>query len=112
MRVGTLVLTQENKYLIDKELPDKPAWDKEWLRYLVVSCKGIDASPATIKDMPRWIKQKQGKPWDLNLGISTLAVNPPDLLLITRVYDEGEGPKFRLDDWELVDVEVWKRKEK
>ena len=108
MRVGALLLTQEDKYLIDGALPARPPYDKDWLEYLCSCATGITYSPATGKTLPEWAK-KPAYEWDLNLGIATLD-DEPDILLVTRTYDEGEGPEFRLDDWELVDVQVYRRR--
>ena len=110
MRVGALLLTQEDKYLIDGALPARPPYDKDWLEYLCSCATGITYSPATGKTLPEWAK-KPAYEWDLNLGIATLN-DEPDILLVTRTYDVGDGPEFRMGDWELVDVQVYKRRNK
>lgn len=108
MRVGALLLTSQNQYLINDRLPYRPVWDKEWLKYLCDNANGITYSPNTSKDLPLWAK-KPNMDWDLNLGIATFE-DKPDLLLITRSPDHGIGPEFRLDEYEKVNVEVWRRK--
>ena len=108
MRIGALLLDQNDNYLIEGRLPNRPAWDKNWLKYLCENANGIIYSPATAKDLPEWAK-KPAIDWDLNLGISTLEAKP-DLLLITRSTEQNRGTKFRLDEWERVPVEVWRRK--
>ena len=108
MRVGALLLDQNDNYLVSGKLPTRPNWDKDWLKYLCECANGIIYSPSTAKDLPAWAKKPNGD-WDLNLGIATLA-NQPDLLLVTRSESSGAGKRFRLDEWERVEVEVYRRK--
>ena len=108
MRIGALLLDQNDNYLIDNRLPERPEWDKTWLKYLCDNSSGIVYSPSTAKDLPNWAKKPSGD-WDLNLGISTLE-SKPDLLLITRSEERCNGKRFRLDEWERVEVEVYRRK--
>ena len=110
MRIGSILLDFNDNYLVDNRLPARPEWDKGWLKYLCEAASGITYSPSTGKDLPDWAKKPSGD-WDLNLGIATLE-DQPDLLLVSRSYTAGlNGKVFRLDNWERVPVEVWKRRE-
>lgn len=111
MRIGALLLTREDSYLVHNRLPAGPYWDKEWLKYLVDHSQGIKASATTLADMPEWITQKYDPlNYDLNLGIKTLYQEPPDLLLVTRSAERGDmNHQFFMDGWEKVEVEVYRR---
>ena len=69
MRMGALLLDQNDNYMVNDKLPVRPEWDKEWLKYLCDNAKGIVYSPKTSKDLPEWAKKPSGD-WDLNLGIA------------------------------------------
>jgi len=108
MRIGALLLDGNDNYLINDRLPKRPEWDKGWLKYLCERANGITYSVNTGKTLPKWAK-KPGIDWDLNLGIATIGEDI-DLLLISRSDEKGIGKKFRLDEWEKVEVEVYRRK--
>ena len=109
MRVGSILLSQDDKYLIDGRLPHRPDWDKDWLKYLCDCAEGIIYSSSTAKDLPKWAK-KPLSIWDLNLGISTFKDAAPDLLFVVRSEEIGKGKQFDLSEWEKVEVEVYRRK--
>jgi len=106
MRVGIALLTKDNVYSINDELPIRPSDDKEILQYLIDRCKGFVCSMNTEKKLPiKWLE----KPFmdDLNLGIETFETHPPDILLINRSSDTRDGKKLRLDGWKKTNLEVW-----
>ena len=109
MKIGSLLLDWNDNYSVVGQLPDRPEWDKDWLKYLCENAEGITYSPSTSRELPDWAKKPRGD-WDLNLGIATLE-DKPALLLITRSYSTNpNGKRFRLDEWEQIPVEVWRRK--
>jgi len=106
MKIGIALLTKDNVYSIEGELPTRPTGDKEILEYLIDRCEGFVCSRNTEKKLPiRWLE----KPFtnDLNLGIETFKTYPPDILLINRSSDTREGKKLRLDGWKKTNLEVW-----
>jgi len=89
MKVGIILLSQDNFY-VDKHnnLPKRPKFDKELLKAL---CKGqrVVVGPNTRHAMPPSILGTTTQvPWedeyDLNLGMVTLQINPPNLLIVVR----------------------------
>ena len=101
-----IVLTDSNgRYRDDSgALPQRPAYDKPLL-LSVVAGKNVLCSPNTYDALPGSIKQAARSftsDWrrsdiEVNLGISTFDMRPPELMLVIVSKSElGSGPTFRL----------------
>ncbi len=112
MRVGILLLTQDNQYVdAAGNLPQRPKFDKQLLKRLIKGQK-VAASFNTINLMPEWNIQWAVNDYDVNLGISTMSLYPPHLLIIVRSTETFTGGKvFRFDRWDLMveqpNLELW-----
>jgi hypothetical protein len=114
--IGILLLTPDNKYVIDGKLPPRPKDDKHILvglcknAHIICSENTADTLPYSIKNASKGIYVNPQDIADLlptdepvvNLGISTLKMYPPDLLIVIRAK-HAVGKKWRrfdLSDYE------------
>ena len=115
MTVGTILLSSDGNYLTrEGNLPQRPAWDKEWLKTMVslntISHAGYDTLPPSIRDIST---VTNGDP-TMAITIPELG-HLPDLLYVVRSSQPAPGGrKFRLDEYESVlkeqRFEVYRRK--
>ena len=105
--IGSLLLDQNDRYVIDDTLPNRPSNDKAWLRLLV---RNLNVKEADLAYLPRSIRPKVDMQGFLGIRIRDIAT--ADILLIHRTHDTREGgKKFRLDNYEKLEkVEIWVRK--
>ena len=117
MKVGILILSLDNCYLsADGKLPKRPKFDKALLTALCRDHKVI-VGPHTRKSIPdSLLKDSEIIDWygdyDLNLGIVTMKINPPHLLIVVRsIVNLPEGKKFDLSGYssyfKSLHLELW-----
>ena len=107
MKVGIILLSPDGFYLdADGFLPKRPDFDKE---LLVALCKGQDyiCSENTFKTLPKSITENGTRcakeDYDVNLGIKTLHIMPPHLLIVVRSAQRlNDGKYFNLSDYKPV----------
>lgn len=111
MKVGTLLLDQNDNYLVKGELPKRPSFDKAFLKALctqqTLTRKGIELLPPSIIAV-RSFYDNEG----LLIGIKEISEHA-HLLIIVRSSEAGEGKKFRFDNFKKYistnEVELWVR---
>ena len=104
MKVGIILLSPDGFYLdADGFLPKRPDFDKE---LLVELCRGQDyiCSENTMSTLPKSITENATRcakeDYDINLGIKTLHIMPPHLLIIVRSDKRlNDGKYFDLSDY-------------
>lgn len=110
--IGTILLDQEDRYLIDGTLPKRPVYDKQLLAELInthyITPEGGAILPTSLKATARFNKAGRGM-----LGIRIQEVAESSVLLVSRTRDARKGSydkKFRLDNFvKLEGVEIWLR---
>lgn len=107
VNIGSLLLDQEDRYVIDDTLPNRPDNDKNWLRLLV---RNLNVKEADLAYLPRSIRPMVDMQGILGVRIRDIA--EANILLVHRTHDTREGgKKFRLDNYEKLEkVEVWVKK--
>lgn len=112
MLVGTLLLDQNDNYLIEGRLPRRPFFDKAFLKALTtqqqLTEKGKELMPLSIRN----VASRMGEP-GLLVGIKEIS-DRAHLLIVTRSAEAGIGSKFRFDNFTLQvktdKIELWVRK--
>ena len=117
MKVGILLLSIDDVYLdCNGNLPRRPRFDKELLLGLTRGHK-IVAGPNTMRALPDSVLGHAEvvaweEDYDVNLGIVTMSVNPPHLLIVVRNRTKLRcGKKFDLTPYDSVfkslHLELW-----
>ena len=117
MKVGIVVLSKDNIYLdCNGALPRRPKFDKQLLTELSKGQK-IVAGPNTMRTLPPSIIDNAEvvaweEDYDVNLGIITMKINPPHLLIVVRNRALlVRGKKFDLSPYDSVfkslHLELW-----
>lgn len=104
--IGSLVLDQFDRYLVNGKLPSRPYGDKELLQYLV----SISNVPDLTNLPPSMRKPPEVVEFTLATRIKDIAKS--NLLIINRSYDsreiDGRSSIFRLDEHQKIgEVELW-----
>ena len=115
--VSTILLTQDNCYLCDGELPHRPQFDKQFLSALI---EGEIISEEAAKLLP---KSMTDKVLDITNEIEpTIPITIKeidgltDILIVVRSNMSCNGKKFRFDNFDRIlrtgGIEIWKRHKK
>lgn len=106
--IGSLLLDQNDRYVIDDTLPNRPSNDKAWLKLLI---ENLNVPTKNLRYLPKSL-HPSSKDMQGFLGIRIRDIATADILLIHRTHDTREGgKKFRLDNYEKLEkVEIWVRK--
>lgn len=107
--IGLVLLDQENRYLVNNELPKRPDFDKQFLLNLVNN-KICLASENTIKDLPKSITnscleitENGYLNWTVNLGIKTFKEFPPAIFFISRSQESNTSLYSKEDKYFDID---------
>lgn len=111
MKVGTLLLDQNDNYLVDGHLPERPPYDKAFLKALAtgqaLTTKGLELLPLSIVTTA----YQQGDK-GLLTGIREIS-EEAHLLIVTRSSERGIGKKFDFKNFirriKMYDIELWVR---
>jgi hypothetical protein len=114
MITGTILLTQNNEYLCDDHLPERPQYDKNLLKSLIefgsVSQGGYDMLPPSLQEIATITHGEPQTP------ITVQEINYlSDILMVSRSRSKCDNGKvFRLDRFEKIleqgQIEIWKRR--
>lgn len=108
--IATILLDQDDRYLIAGDLPRRPTNDKELLTKLVethfITQEGGAILPPSIKSVARYNRAQRGM-----LGIRIPEIADSSVLIVNRTKDKRTSKdckKFRLDNFVRVEgAEVW-----
>jgi hypothetical protein len=109
--IGLILLTPDNKYIIDGKIPPRPKDDKHILTgicenaHIICSENTADTLPYSIRNAAKGIYVNPQDIADLlpttepvvNLGISTFRTYPPSMLIVVR-SKPATGKKWRKFD--------------
>ena len=113
MIVGTILLTNNDEYVCNNKLPERPLWDRELLKAVIsggtVSPKGYRMLPPSLEALVSITQDEPTAPITIE-EIDSLS----DLLIVSRTRSMcPNGKVFRLDNFEPIikneGVEIWKR---
>ncbi|ENT7195310.1 hypothetical protein ACE65T_001804 [Campylobacter jejuni] len=113
MKVGMILLDQNDRYLVDGRLPIRPECDKEMLTKFL---KNEKVSSSAFIMLPESIAKNTIIDDNNYVPVTIPELGKADILLVNRAFDipgfNDKDKHFRLDDFIKVDLEVYIRKEK
>jgi hypothetical protein len=114
MILATILLTIDDEYLCDGDLPDRPQFDKKLLASIIkgetVSHEGYRMLPPSLQEL---VSITHGEP---TAPITVPEINGlADILIVSRSRSRcHNGKKFRFDNFERIleqgQIEIWRRK--
>lgn len=112
MKIGMILLDKCGRYLVDNKLPARPDFDKVLLKSFL---KNKKVSSRAFLQLPESISKNVIVDNNYEVPVTIPELGAADMLLVTDAaftYKDKSGPKFNMDNFEKLPIEVWVRKDK